>query len=403
MAWNGRLRIALALAALLGAAGPPAGAGPSEPPPAQPSDHPPALRAATVAQAEGETRVDLLFDAPLAAPGAPFALTDPPRILLVLPQARWAAAPPAPAGLVAGLRFGLAAPGLSRLALDLAAPARVAGLALTAEGEGTRLTLRLAAEDAARFAARAGWPPGAARHEPGPAGAPPPPARRIVLDPGHGGADPGAVRMGLREKDVTLAFAHQLAPRLAARGWAVSLTREDDRFVALADRVALAQALRADAFLSIHADTVLQGDASGASVYVLSAEASDAEAAALAERENRADRLGGLDLPAADEDVARALIALVRGPTMARAQALGAALVAGLSRRVAVLPSAPLRGAGFRVLKAPDVPSALLELGFLSNAADRTRLADPAWRAEAAEAVAEALEAWAEAGREPGG
>jgi N-acetylmuramoyl-L-alanine amidase len=165
----------------------------------------------------------------------------------------------------------------------------------------------------------------------------------------------------------------------------------------------MAQALRADAFLSIHADTVLQGDASGASVYVLSAEASDAEAAALAARENRADRLGGLDLPAADEDVARALIALVRGPTMARSQALGGALVAGLSRSVAVLPSAPLRGAGFRVLKAPDVPSALLELGFLSNEADRARLADAAWRAEAAAAVAAALDAWAGAGGAPGG
>jgi N-acetylmuramoyl-L-alanine amidase len=364
----------------------------------------PVLRAATIEAAQGETRVELVFDAPLAAPGAAFALDAPPRILLDLPEARWAAgAPPPPAGLVAALRFGLAAPGLSRLALDLAAPARVAAVAVAAEGEGARLTLRLAPERAARFAERAGWPPGAVRHEPGPADAPLPAVRRIVLDPGHGGADPGAVRMGLREKDVTLAFARELAPRLATRGWAVSLTRDDDRFLPLSDRVATAQALRADAFLSIHADTVLQGDASGASVYVLSAEASDAEAAALAERENRVDRLGGLDLPAADEDVARALIALVRGPTMARSRALGAALVEGLSRRVAVLPSAPLRGAGFRVLKAPEVPSALVELGFLSNEADRARLADPAWRAEAAEAVAEALDAWARVGRAPGG
>jgi N-acetylmuramoyl-L-alanine amidase len=390
MARLGRFRIALLLAALLAATGRPAAAGP------------PALRAATI-EAAAETRVDLLFDAPLGAPGAPFALDDPPRLLLDLPEARWAAQTPPPAGLVTALRFGLAAPGLSRLALDLAAPARVAGVVLTPEGAGMRLTLRLVPEAADRFAARAGWPPGAARHEAGPAGAPPPAARRIVLDPGHGGADPGAVRMGLREKDVTLAFAQDLAPRLAARGWAVSLTRADDRFLSLSERVAVAQALRADAFLSIHADTVLQGDASGASVYVLSAEASDAEAAALAARENRVDLLGGLDLPAADEDVARALIALVRGPTMARSRALGAALVEGLSRRVAVLPSAPLRGAGFRVLKAPDVPSALLELGFLSSEADRARLADPAWRAEAAEAVAEALDAWAGAGRAPGG
>jgi N-acetylmuramoyl-L-alanine amidase len=391
MTWIGRFRMAILLAALLAAAGHTSAAGP------------PALRAATMAVAGGETRVDLSFDAPIAMPGASFALDDPPRILLDLPEARWAAQVPPPAGLVAALRFGLAAPGLSRLALDLAAPARVAGIALTAEGAGMRLSLRLAPEKAERFAAAAGWPPGAVRHEPGPADAPPAVARRIVLDPGHGGADPGAVRMGLREKDVTLAFAHELSPRLAVRGWAVSLTREDDRFLSLSERVATAQALRADAFLSIHADTVLQGDASGASVYVLSADASDAEAAALAARENGVDRLGGLDLPAADEDVARALIALVRGPTMARSRALGSALVEGLSRRVAVLPSAPLRGAGFRVLKAPDVPSALLELGFLSNEADRARLADPAWRAEAAEAVAEALDAWAGVPRAPGG
>jgi N-acetylmuramoyl-L-alanine amidase len=391
MAWIGRFRIAVLLAASLVATGLRAAA------------EPPALRVASLQATAAETRVDLLFDAPLAAPAAPFTLDAPPRIVLDLPEARWAADGPPPAGLVAALRFGLAAPGVSRLVVDLAAPARVADVVLTAEGQGARLTLRLVPEQGLRFAAGAAWPPGAARHEPGPAGAPPRASRRVVLDPGHGGADPGAVRMGLREKDVTLAFAQELAPRLIARGWAVSLTRDDDRFLSLSDRVATAQALRADAFLSIHADTVLQGDASGASVYVLSADASDAEAAALAARENGVDRLGGLDLPAADEDVARALISLVRGPTMARSRALGSALVEGLSRRVAVLPSAPLRGAGFRVLKAPDVPSALLELGFLSNEADRARLADPAWRAEAAEAVAEALDAWAGAGGAPGG
>lgn len=391
MAWIGRFRLAVLLAASLVAAGSRAAA------------EPPALSAATVRATAEETLVGLLFDAPLAASAAPFTLDHPPRILLDLPEVRWAAETPPPSGLVAALRFGLAAPGVSRLVVDLAAPARVADVSLAAEGQGARLTLRLVPEQDVRFAAGAGWPPGAARHEPGPADAPPRALRRVVLDPGHGGADPGAVRMGLREKDVTLAFARDLAPRLAARGWSVSLTREDDRFLSLSERVSIAQAQRADAFLSIHADTVLQGDASGASVYVLSAEASDAEAAALAARENRVDRLGGLDLPAADEDVARALIALVRGPTMARSRALGSALVEGLSRRVAVLPSAPLRGAGFRVLKAPDVPSALLELGFLSNEADRARLADPAWRAEAAEAVAEALDAWAGADRAPGG
>jgi N-acetylmuramoyl-L-alanine amidase len=361
---------------------------------------PPArVAAAAIAATESETTVSLTLDAPLDAPLSPFALDDPPRLVLDLPELDWAAAPPAPAGLVAGLRFGLAAPGRSRLVLDLAAPARVVAAAPAAGG--ARLTLRLAPDDPARFAARAGWPPGAARHEPGPAAPPPPAARRIVLDPGHGGADPGAVREGLREKDVALAFARELAPRLAARGWRVTLTREDDRFVALSDRVAVAQRAGARAFLSIHADTVAQGDASGASVYVLSAQASDAEAAALAARENRADALGGLSLPAADDDVARALIALVRGPTMARSRDLGEALVAGLSARVPVLASAPLRGAGFRVLKAPDVPSALLELGFLSNAEDRARLADPAWRAEAAEAVAGALDAWAAAAPAP--
>ena len=323
-----------------------------------------------------------------------FALTDPDRLVLDFPEMAWPAAPPAPAGLAAGLRYGLAAPGRSRLVIDLAAPARLAAARYRAEGGGAALSLELAPESRAAFDAAAGWPPALGPLVPGPA---PADRLRIALDPGHGGIDGGAVRGGLTEKTVTLAFARALAQRLEAAGFEVTLTRDRDVFVPLDERVRRAAAARADLLLSLHADVVLRGEASGVSVYTLSAEASDAEAAALAERADAADALAGGAAAGAGRDVARALIDLVRADALAASGRLGETLVAAFRSRVPVLSGRPLRSAGFRVLKSPDIPSALIELGFLSSAEDRARLTDPEWRDRAIAAVVAAVEGWAAA------
>jgi N-acetylmuramoyl-L-alanine amidase len=355
-------------------------------------------RAVSLENGASGARLTVLFDAAAAPAAGPrsFTLDDPPRLVLDLPETLWRVDGPvaaAGAGLARQARFGLAKPGTSRIVVDLAGPARLARTRLSPGEGGLALEVDLAPSDAARFAAFAGWPADAApapRASPADAG-----VFRVALDPGHGGVDPGAVRGGVREKDVTLAFSLALAGLLEAAGLEVVLTRRDDRFVALRDRVELARAAGADLFLSVHADALREGRASGASVYTLSARASDADAAALAARENQVDLIAGPDFAAEGADVARALIDLVQRETMSASRRFGAALVDALGRRVPVLEGQPLRAAGFRVLKAPDVPSALLELGFLSSDADRARLIDPAWRAEAAAAVAGAIAAWA--------
>jgi N-acetylmuramoyl-L-alanine amidase len=352
--------------------------------------------AAQIAGDRAETTVRVRFDAPPEI--ALFRLAGPDRIVVDLPLVEWRVATPAPAGLAAGLRFGLAAPGRSRLVIDLAEPARVVEAAVEPGADGAWLSLRLAPESRAAFDAGAGWPDGAAPVAAPVAG---PRRLRVALDPGHGGVDGGAVREGVVEKHVVLNFAHRLARRLRAAGFDVVMTREADVFVPLVARVARAREARADLLLSIHADTVEAGDASGVSVYTLAAEASDPQTAALAERENAVDRLGGADIAAAGEDVAQALVALVERETMARSERLGRALIEGFRLRVPLLAGRPHRHARFRVLKGPDLPSALIELGFLSNAEDRARLGDPEWRDAALSGVVAAVSAWADELRAP--
>ena len=320
---------------------------------------------------------------PSGQPLRVFALDDPRRIVLDLPLP-WPGPGALPrSALVAGVRHGLARPGVARVILDLAAPAE----AQVEAGAGA-LTIRLAPISAEAFAARSGWPDDAR------AAAPRPPRPLIMIDPGHGGRDPGAVVAGLREKDITLAVSLALAPVLEARGFRVASTRRDDRFVSLAERVALAQRAGATALLSLHADTVTEGDAAGASVYLLAAEASDSQTAGLAERENATGSAGVGHIPGEGRDVGAVLAALASRETQRQAAALGPALVAALSARVPVLSGNPLRAAAFRVLKAPDVPSALIELGFLSNAQDRGRLMDPVWRAAVVAALADGVADW---------
>ena len=217
----------------------------------------------------------------------------------------------------------------------------------------------------------------------------------IILDAGHGGHDPGAIGAGgTQEKRITLAVAHELKRQLEAAGRCrVGLTRSRDVFIPLADRVAVAQQRQAALFLSLHADSVPPESARlahGASVYTLGQTASDPLAAALARRENLADQAGGRPLRAMPPEVLSILFSLMRQETRASSEYLAAQLVAALDDKVAMLPNSHRR-AGFAVLKAPDVPAALVELGFLSHRQDEAALGQAAHRAKLAGALAQAV------------
>jgi N-acetylmuramoyl-L-alanine amidase len=203
----------------------------------------------------------------------------------------------------------------------------------------------------------------------------------IIIDAGHGGQDPGAIGLhGTREKDVTLNYARQLREALLRTGrYRVALTREDDRFIMLQDRVGIARKLKGDIFLSFHADSNPRAEARGLSIYTLSENASDDEAAALAEHENKADIIPGIDLSKTDADVASILIDLTQRETMNKSANFADAVVDSLHGKITKLQKTH-RFAGFRVLKAPDIPSTLVELGFLSNETDERLLLSPEYR-----------------------
>ncbi len=215
----------------------------------------------------------------------------------------------------------------------------------------------------------------------------------VVIDPGHGGRDPGAIGVsGTQEKRITLAVALALKTRLERGGRCrVAMTRARDVFVPLGTRIDLARKREAALFLSLHADSA--PGARGASVYTLSETASDPLAAALAKRENQADRAGGLRLPSVSPEVQRILLSLMRQETRRGSDRIARLTVSALEGEVPLLPNTHRR-AGFVVLKAPDVPAALVEMGFLSHRADEAALRKPAHRAKLAAALAEAVHAY---------
>jgi N-acetylmuramoyl-L-alanine amidase len=222
-----------------------------------------------------------------------------------------------------------------------------------------------------------------------------PAARRriVVLDPGHGGIDPGAIGLsGIYEKDVVLDTAHLLAQRLeATKRFQIVFTRTTDDFVALSDRVARGRAADGDLFLSIHADALPDPGLRGASVFTLSEKASDKEAAALAARENKADLIAGIDLSRHAPEVSSILIDLARRQTNNLSIRLARRLVSDLGQDVRMLNNSH-RAAGFAVLKAPDIPSALVEIGCLSNREEEKSLRTPAYRQKVASGLARAVE-----------
>jgi len=257
---------------------------------------------------------------------------------------------------------------------------------LLGHGFGAALLLPAAARaDAVRHAAPGATPRGR------PAGTLP----LVMLDPGHGGKDPGAIGIsGTYEKHVAFATAEELATRLMYSGrYRVALTRQTDDFIPLDDRVSIAQAKGAHLFMSIHADALTDHGVRGASVYTLSSNASDAQSAALAERENAADRYGGADVRGISPRVAQILVSLVQHETRVGSARLQQSAVSSLGRDVNLLEN-PARHAAFAVLKAADIPSVLVEMGFMSNRADEAALREPAHRATVALALHRAIDTY---------
>ncbi len=220
----------------------------------------------------------------------------------------------------------------------------------------------------------------------------------IVIDAGHGGKDPGAIAGdGTREKNVTLAMVLHLKKELIHRGYKVALTREKDAFIPLRGRVQIGRKNKADLFISIHADSLPQKSSNtrGASVYTLSNTSSDKETAALAARENRADIIGGIDLSGEEADVANILIDLAMRDTMNQSKKLANSVVLAFNKNNMKMLNPPHRFAGFAVLKAADVPSVLIEIGFLSNEEEARALMTRSYQDRLANTISDAVDDYA--------
>ena len=267
---------------------------------------------------------------------------------------------------------------------------------------GTALALRLDPTSAEAFAAAAAQPELPGWGMPNVTDLAKPPARVpgrwiVVLDPGHGGIDPGAERDGQTEADLVLQFAREFKEILLRDGrFQVVMTRDSDHFVPLEARISIARAAAADLMLSLHADALSEGEAVGVTLYSLSDEASDAASAALAERHDRDDLLAGVDLTAQDDLVATVLMDMARTETGPKIDRLATTLVGAITKAGLPMHRRPHQKAGFSVLKSPDIPSMLIELGFLSSSRDLARLQDGAWRARMSEALRLGVLAWSE-------
>lgn len=376
-----------------------------------------------------QTRFVLDLDKPV--PFRAFVLGEPYRVVVDLPQVSFHLPPGAGTsgrGLVKSFRYGLVLPGGSRMVFDLNGPARIANSSVldSANGQPARLVLELEDVDQASFVRLIGaetstptrpavadagltasqtstgvFPaiqaPRATTAPAPPVPASPPDGRPVVvIDPGHGGIDFGTQGGEIPEKNLVLAFGLALRDRLEKTGkYRVLMTRDDDTFIPLGDRVKIAQKQSADLFVSIHADALPrgEGDAQGATIYTLSDKASDVEAERLAEAENRADAIGGVNLTEEPTDVADILIDLARRETRTFSNRFARLLMNDMKTAVH-LHKRPLKSAGFRVLKAPDVPSVLVELGYVSNKGDMGNLMSDSWRVRAADAMARAVDSF---------
>ncbi|AWK86539.1 N-acetylmuramoyl-L-alanine amidase [Azospirillum thermophilum] len=368
----------------------------------------------------------------------PFRITtlaNPYRIVVDLPELAWpgGSVPVEGKGIVSRYRYAVVEPGTLRLTFETAGPAKVrdAMMLPPRDGRQSRLVLDIERVSAEEFRRTASAAPPTPRHGgevrpvpvvPTPAPPPPiipaalpaaPPAAPtqapqaprapskaekplIVLDPGHGGVDPGAIGVnGIHEKDITLAAAREAKRQLEASGrYRVLLTRDKDVFIRLRERVAIAREADADLFISLHADSIGSGSIRGLSIYTLSDKASDREAETLAAKENRADALAGLDLSAENDLVATILIDLAQRDTRNHSKRFARTALEQLGREVKLIPNKPHRQAGFAVLTAPDIPSVLIEMGYLSSRQDVNLLTTPEHRERLGRALTRAVDAY---------
>jgi N-acetylmuramoyl-L-alanine amidase len=345
-----------------------------------------------------------------------FRLADPYRIVIDLPELDWAVSNAAtkPVGLVKTVRFGLFQTGNARMVIDLAGPADIKNaFVLPATGQTPfRFVVDLEAMDKAKYMAmlgpqhrigQFGAPTQTAEAQPAPAAKKPAEEAKaepkaagkkiIAIDPGHGGVDPGAIGVsGIYEKIITLAAATQLRARLEGTGkYKVILTRDHDVSLGLSERRDIARAAQADIFMSLHADSIANKAVRGLSVYTLSERASDKEAESLAEKENSADSIIGVDLSHESQEVRHILVDLAQRESMNIATKLAANLIDELERDVMLVRNSH-RFARFAVLKSPDIPSVLIEMGYLSNREDETSLKKDAYRAKLMSAVVRGLD-----------
>ena len=353
---------------------------------------------------EDENTAKLVFDLSRQVDASASALASPDRIVVDMPEVNFQLDPSvgrigsarSNISLVKGFRFGLLAPGRSRIIVDLAratCPVQVSARPIVEGEPAARLTIELKSCDPSAFAAlvrstavsTVSQSPAAARAQP-----------VIVLDPGHGGVDGGARGLGgVQEKTLVFGFCAELKRELdATERYTIVMTRDGDQYVDLDDRVAIARKANASLFISVHADTLSEdATVSGSTVYTAADRASDAEAARIAARENAADMSPGGGGRPDNQDVADILFDLKRRETRIYAHIFSRGLVDNL--RVATkLNHNPERSAGFVVLKAPEFPSVLVELGYLSNPQDVQSLTSSEWRAKAAAAIVKEIDAF---------
>jgi N-acetylmuramoyl-L-alanine amidase len=363
----------------------------------------------TVTGNPGQTQVTMELSAGVSVQA--FTLANPYRVVVDMPDVTFqidSRGEPAAAGLVETIRYGTFGPNRSRVVMATTGPVQIGKAAMVRTGTGFKLDLTLNAIDASAFAASQS----AARPSPAPSVKPavfedtpspaPPKAKPVVMiDPGHGGIDPGAVGPGrLTEKSIVLAVAGQLQALLVASGrYDAVLTRTGDTFIALDRRVELSRLAGADIFISLHADAIddssLARSIRGASVYTLSDRASDEQAQTMAEKENAADIMAGLEPSAHDrnDEVKSILFDLIARETATFSHLLSRSIVHTLGK-TGGLTREPLRAAAFRVLKQSHAPAVLIELGFLSNPSDAQQLASPVWQKQTAAALASAIDSY---------